>query len=88
MAPRLEPGCTVLIDRHHNAVAPYRRGDHTLYAVADGTETVVRYVESHADLLTLHAEARRAPCKVLYVPPGKQSHDLIVGRIAHVSMEI
>lgn len=87
MSPRLGPGCTLLIDRHHNDVAPYRRGDHTMYAVLDGEETTVRYVECHEDLLTLQPEGRRAPCRVLYVPPGKQAHDLIIGRIAHVSME-
>jgi hypothetical protein len=88
MSPRLAPGCTLLIDRHHNEVAPYRRGDHTMYAVLDDGETTVRYVECQDDLITLQPECRRAPCKVLYVPPGKESHDLIIGRVAHVSMEI
>lgn len=87
MSPRIGAGCMVLIDRHHNEVPVFRRGDHPMYAVLDGNETVVRYIEVHDDVMTLQPEARRGPCKLLRAAPGKALHDLIVGRVCHVSMD-
>ena len=87
MSPRLTSGCMLLIDRHHNEVAPFRRGDQTMYAVRDGVETVVRYVELQENELILQPEARRAASKTLSAASAKELHELIVGRVCYVSME-
>ena len=33
MQPRLQPGATLLIDRHYNSLRPYRKGELNMYAV-------------------------------------------------------
>ena len=88
MGPRLAPGCTVLIDRHYNAFEQYRRGEKTMYAVRNGSETVVRYVTLEDKTLVLRPEHPMAQIKLLHVPQGEEPNDLILGRVAFVSMEV
>jgi hypothetical protein len=88
MAPRLTHNAHVLIDRHYNSLNPYRRGEHTMYAVLNGDTTVIRYVQSSEDRLALFPENRREGIKLLHVPQDMRPEELIVGRVAFVSMEL
>jgi hypothetical protein len=87
MWPRLAPGCTVLIDRHYNALAPYHRGEQTMYAVQNGNEAIVRYVTVSETTLVLRPESQSAQVRLLRVPVNGTPCELIVGRVAYVSME-
>jgi len=88
MSPRLSPGSTVLLDRHYNTLAPYRRGDKTMFAVRNGNEVVIRYVHLDDRTLVLRPEHASSPVKLLHLPHGSEPSDLIVGRVAYVSMEV
>ncbi len=87
MAPRLAPGCTVLLDRHCNSLAPYRKGEKTMYAIRVGSETVVRYAHVEHQTLVLEPESRDARTRLLDVPAHLAPEDLIAGRVAHISTE-
>lgn len=87
MYPRLLPGATVLIDRHYNALKPYRKGEFNMYAIAkDGTCTV-KYVELAGNHLILRPHNQAYPIEVMTVEEGKTSADYIVGRICYVGIE-
>jgi transcriptional regulator with XRE-family HTH domain len=45
MWPRLNPGSTLLVDRHYNSLRPYRKHDRNMYAVRKGDGCTVKYVE-------------------------------------------
>jgi hypothetical protein len=89
MAPRLSANCTVLIDRHYNSFTPYRREHKNIYAIRAGNEILVRY--AHLDRSGLMADPEsRAPnafSRHIPVPAGLDPPDLILGRVAHISME-
>ncbi len=88
MYPRLVPRCTVLIDRHYNSLVPYRRGERTLYAVQKEEQATIRYVRLEHNVLLLRPQSQRAEVELLPVAPGSEATDLIIGRVAHISMEI
>jgi hypothetical protein len=87
MTPRLATGCTVLIDRHHTALAPGRRANSVMYAVLCGEETVIRYVKLNGDTLVLRPERHSADVDLIRIPEGHKPEDFIIGRVAHVSIE-
>ena len=87
MYPRLMPGATVLIDRHYNVLKPYRRGDQTMYAVAKEAGCAIKYVQVIADSLVLRPQNNAYPVDVIELH-GKPVAECIVGRVAHVGMEM
>lgn len=87
MWPRLNPGSTLLLDRHYNSLRPYRRGDRNMYAVRKGEGCTVKYVEAGEGMLILRPHNSEYPVEVLPVEEGQTYADLIVGRVAHVAME-
>jgi hypothetical protein len=88
MYPRLLPGATVLLDRHYNDLAPYRKGEPNMYAVKkDGTCTV-KYVEVQENTLILRPHNQSFPVHVIQMEEGKTSADYIVGRVCHVAIEV
>lgn len=86
MYPRLLPGATVLIDRHYNALEPYRRGEQNMYAVRKDEGCAIKYVQVVADSLVLRPQNNAYPVDVITLE-GKTVEDCIVGRVAHVGME-
>ena len=88
MRPRLAPGAMLLIDRHYNSLRSYRRQEANLYVVKSGPVWQVRYVELQGGQLTLRPENKE--CGLGYIQPGKRETfaDYVVGRVAHISMEI
>ncbi|ABF43372.1 hypothetical protein Acid345_4372 [Candidatus Koribacter versatilis Ellin345] len=87
MSPRVGPGCTVLLDRHYNSLTAYRKGEKTMYAIRVGGDTIVRYAHRDDDMLVLEPESRDARTRILHIPSDLTAEDLIVGRVAYVSME-
>jgi hypothetical protein len=87
MYPRLLPGATVLIDRHYNSLAPYRRGEQNMYAVRKNGTCTVRYVQRAGGNLILRPHNGDYPIEVLAVEEGRKYQELIVGRICHVGIE-
>jgi hypothetical protein len=87
MHPRLAPGVTLLIDRHYNALTPYRKGEFNLYAVLKNATCTVRYVEVAGDNLILRPHDQASPIEVVEMKDGKSAGDYLVGRVCHIAME-
>lgn len=94
MWPRLNPGTTLLIDRHYNSLAAYRKNDRNMYAVRKGDGCTVKYVElvrrggdEGPDVLVLRPHNSDYPVEVLPIEEGQTYADLVIGRVAHVSVE-
>ena len=87
MYPRLMPGATLLIDRHYNALKPYRKGEFNMYAVLKNDTCTVRYVEEAGNHLILRPHNQSSPIEVITMEEGKTAPDYLVGRICHLSLE-
>lgn len=93
MWPRLNPGSTLLLDRHHNSLRGYRKGERNMYAVRRGEGCTVKYVElsegpgRDGRFLILRPHNPEYPVEVLPIEEGQTLADLIVGRVAHVALE-
>lgn len=88
MFPRLQPGATVLIDRHYNALSPYRKGEFNMYAVLKNDIAAVRYVEVAGNHLILRPHNESSPIEVIPMEEGKLASDYIVGRVCYIGLEI
>ena len=87
MYPRLMPGATLLIDRHYNALKPYRKGEFNMYAVLKNDTCTVRYVEVAGNHLILRPHNQSSPIEVITMEDGKTAADYLVGRVCHVGLE-
>jgi len=87
MYPRLLPGATLLIDRHYNALTPYRKSEQNMYAVRSEDGCTVKYVELAGKHLVLRPHNQAYPVGVLAIEEGKGFADYIVGRVCHVAIE-
>jgi transcriptional regulator with XRE-family HTH domain len=89
MWPRLSPGSTLLIDRHYNSLRPYRKNERNMYAVRRPDGCTVKYVElpgeGHSLILRPHND--EYPVEIEPLREGQTYADLIVGRVAHISIE-
>jgi len=90
MWPRVGPGSTLLVDRHYNSLRPYRKGERNMYAVRKDDGCTVKYVEveEKTGLVVLRPHNADYPVEVLPIEEGRTLGDLIVGRVAHVAMEL
>lgn len=87
MAPRLQPGATLLIDRHYNAISPYRKGEFNLYVVLKNDVAAIRYVEVSGSHIILRPHSEASPIEVVPIEEGKHAWDYIVGRICYLGLE-
>jgi hypothetical protein len=87
MHPRLAAGVTLLLDRHYNALTPYRKGEFNLYAVLKNGTCTVRYVEVAGDKLILRPHDQSSPIELVEVEDSKSPSDYLVGRVCHIGME-
>ena len=87
MYPRLLPGATVLIDRHYNSLAPYRKNEQNMYAVRKEGGCTVKYVELAGKNLVLRPHNQAYPIDVLAIEEDKSFADAIIGRVCHVAIE-
>ena len=88
MHPRLAPGAMLLLDRHYNALTPYRKDEFNMYAVLKSGTCSIRYVEEAGKSLVLRPHNQSSPIEVLPIEEGKTAGDYIVGRVCHVGMEV
>ena len=88
MYPRLLPDSTVLIDRHYNALVPYRKGERNMYAVKKDGGCTIKYLEQVDNQLVLRPHNQEYPVSVITAEESKTVNDYIVGRVAHVSIEV
>lgn len=87
MSPRLQPGATVLLDRHYNALTAYRKGELNMYAVLKNEIPVVRYAEVAGNQLVLRPHNQSSPIEVLPLEDRKHPSDYVIGRVAYVGKE-
>jgi hypothetical protein len=87
MYPRMLPGATLLLDRHYNALTPYRKGEQNMYAVRKHDVCTIKYVEVANRHLVLRPHNPAYPVEVLPIEEGAKSADYIVGRVCHVGIE-
>lgn len=88
MHPRVEPGATVLIDRHYNSLEPYRRGELNLYAVRVRDALRIRYVETAGHNLILRPHDPSHAVEIVGLEEGESVADYLIGRVCFVGMEI
>jgi len=87
MYPRLLLGAAVLLDRHYNSLAPYRKGENNMYAVRKNASCTVRYVEISGNHLILRPHNGACPVEVLPLERGIRPANYIVGRVCYVGAE-
>ena len=87
MYPRLQPGATVLVDRHYNSLKPYRKGDSNIYAVRFAKSCALTYAEIVKGQIVLRPHNRSFPVVVLKMEEDRPSSDYIVGRVCYVEAE-
>jgi hypothetical protein len=87
MYPRLLPGATALIDRHYNALKPYRKGESNMYAVLRDKSCVIKYVEAAGRHLILRPHNNAYPVEILPMEEGKDAGDYLIGRVCYVGVE-
>ncbi len=87
MYPRTMPGAFLLIDRHYNSLASYRKGENNIFAVRKDGSCSIRYVEVAGNQLVLRPHNPAWPVEVITLEPARKSSDFIVGRICHVGAE-
>jgi transcriptional regulator with XRE-family HTH domain len=88
MYPRIVPGATLLIDRHHNSLEPYRRREPNIYALMKGKSLIIRYVEGQTGHLLLRPANSNSPLLSLPIESGRNATDLIIGRVCHIGAEV
>jgi hypothetical protein len=88
MHPRLQPGALLLLDRHYNALAPYRKGENNMYAVLKTDHCAIRYVEVAGNDLLLRPQNPSQPVEVIQIEEGRSASDYVIGRICHISQEV
>lgn len=88
MSPRLQPGVTLLVDRHYNSLKPYRKGEWNMYVVLKNDNCTVRYVEPAENGLILRPQSQTAPIEILPIPEHKSAADYLIGRICQISLEL
>ena len=87
MDPLVLPDAIVLIDRHYNSLMPYRPYRPNLYAVRNGTQLTLRYVDFVAGRLVLRPHSIAYPVDLIEVDHGEAPGDLIAGRVALILNE-
>ena len=87
MAPRLQPGATLLIDRHYNSLTPYRKGEFNMYAVLKNDTCTVRYAERAGNHLVLRPHNQSYPLEAISVEEDKPPSDYLIGRICYIGQE-
>src|SRR5256885_1289003 len=82
--PRMLPAATLLIDRHYNSLAPYRKGEQNMYAVRKDDGCTIKYVEVANRHLVLRPHNPAYPVEVVPIEEGTKPGDYIVGRVCYV----
>ena len=81
MDPVVLPDAIVVLDRHYNSLAGYRPNRTNIYAVRNGGNLSLRYVDFLANRLVLRPHNLAFPLDLLDLAPGEAPADLIAGRV-------
>jgi transcriptional regulator with XRE-family HTH domain len=84
MWPGAAARVTLLVDRHFISLAPYRAGRRNIYVVKRDSGLLVRYAESSDGSLVLQP---RDPAFPAIVVPAASLADVVIGRVAQVSLK-
>jgi len=87
MEPLVLPEAIALLDRHYNALIPYRPSRPNLFAVRQGTRLTLRYVDFIANRLVLRPHNIAFPVDLIEVDPDESYGNLIAGRVALILNE-
>jgi hypothetical protein len=87
MYPRTMPGAALLLDRHYNSLAPYRKGESNMYAVRKNGTCTIKYVDTDDSHLILRPHNLAYPIEVITLENGHKPSDCIVGRVCYVGIE-
>jgi len=87
MFPRLLPGATLLIDRHYNDFAPYRKGESNMYAVLKNDTLKVSYAEVAGNQLVLRPHNPVSTIEAIPLESGESASEYLIGRVAYVGQE-
>jgi len=87
MYPRTLPGSTLLLDRHYQSLAPYRRSEPNIYAIRRHGTCTVRYFEVAGRNLVLRPHNPAFPVEVIPTERGVSPADYIVGRVCFIGLE-
>lgn len=87
MEPLVLPEAIALIDRHYNALNPYRPNRPNLYAVRNGAHLTLRYVSFLSSRLILRPHNMVFPVELIEVDPEESPGDLLAGRVALILNE-
>jgi len=87
MYPRLLPGSILLLDRHYNALTPYRKGELNMYAVLKNDNCEVKYVEVAGNQIVLRPYAEHSSLEFVTIAEGRSAADYVVGRVCHIAAE-
>jgi hypothetical protein len=81
MDPVIQPDSTVVLDRHYNALIPYRSSRPTIFALRVDAHLKLRYADFLLSRLVLRPHNRAFPVELTDTEPGETSGDLVVGRV-------
>jgi hypothetical protein len=87
MEPLILPDAIALIDRHYDSLAAYRPNRPNLYAVRNGTNMMLRYVDFLTGRLVLRPHNHAFPVDLIEVGDDQSPRDWICGRVALVLNE-
>jgi hypothetical protein len=88
MEPLVLPEAIVLIDRHYTSLHPYLPKRPNLYAVRNGSQLTLRYVEFLSWRLVLRPLNIAFPVQLIDVDPGESPSELLAGRIVLILNEL
>ncbi len=81
MDPLLFPDALAVIDRHYNALTPYRAGRPNLYAARAGAHLMLRYADFAESRLVLRPLNMSFPVDLIEIGPDASPGDFIAGRV-------
>jgi hypothetical protein len=81
MDPLLFPDALAVIDRHYNALTPYRAGRPNMYAVRGGAHLMLRYAQYAEERLVLRPLNIGFPVDLIDIGPNASPGDYIAGRV-------
>lgn len=87
MEPVVLPDAYAVIDRHYNALTPYRPHKPTLYAVRRHTRLAFRYLDFQAGRLILRPHNRAFPVELIEIEPDAAPAESIIGRVLMILNE-
>jgi hypothetical protein len=88
MDPIVLAEALVLVDRHYNSLVPYRPNRLNIYAVCQGSQLRLRYVDFAMSRLVLRPHNSVFPVDLMEIDPDSSPGDLLAGRIALIVNEV